>query len=90
MPEEQEKPYACCPACALPLVSTLEFYKKEWICMNCPRLLEWLEPLGIEATPEVKAKYAEHEAKYDRGRDQRRREGTHGDWSVAREMIKNA
>lgn len=78
-----DKPMAVCPYCGDPLVSTFEFKFKEWICMGCDRLLEWLSARdGGIATPEMIARYETHRAKYDSEREVRKQNGTFGIWPL--------
>lgn len=39
-----------------PLVSTFSFYKKEFICLGCGGLYEWLQPRGADETTKLLAK----------------------------------
>lgn len=47
---------AMCPACGDVLVCTFVWPGKEFVCMACGRLWEWLQPDGKEPTPELDAK----------------------------------
>ena len=58
-------PWATCPACDEPLISTLKFPKKEFICVVCRRTWSFLEPKPVEATPELEARYKVLKAKWD-------------------------
>ena len=50
--------YALCRSCDAPLISTFHWRGKEFYCLECGRLHEWLEPESAEAdTPEIKARY---------------------------------
>lgn len=45
---------AMCPNCRdEPLVSTFFFPKKEFICLKCGKLWEFLQPVSAEETPEL-------------------------------------
>jgi len=81
--ERRERPFACCPRCGEPLVSTFEFRKKEWVCVACPAVWDWLSARAGAVSPEMQARYDEHKKRYDTGREQRRNDGTLGLWTVA-------
>jgi hypothetical protein len=55
---------AMCRDCNEPLVSTFSFSHKEFICVKCGRLFEWLEPMATERTDELDARLAELEAEW--------------------------
>jgi hypothetical protein len=49
-------PTAGCPrGCDTPLVMTMAFRGKEFYCLDCGRLYEFLEPRRLDTTPEVDA-----------------------------------
>lgn len=58
-------PMATCPACGEPLIMTLRFPGKEFICVECRRLWGFVEPTPKEETPEIRARYEELKAKWD-------------------------
>ena len=70
--------WACCPDCGEPLVSTLEFRKKEFICVPEQRLWEFLEPVGKPETPELVARHDELREQYKGQRKVREEAGTLG------------
>lgn len=43
---------AICPACTAPLVSTFHWRKKEFYCLDCGRLWDWLQPFNQDETPD--------------------------------------
>lgn len=75
---ESPKKYAGCPLCGHPLVQTFEFKFKEWICMGCAKVWEYLSAKTIEGTPEVVALYDQARAQYARERKAREKAGTAG------------
>lgn len=58
-------PMACCPRDGEPLVPTMEWAGAEFVCMHCRGLYGWLAPTARDATPDLKARQAEHQATYD-------------------------
>lgn len=47
---------AMCRVCENePLLCTFHWRRKEFICLGCGRLYEWLEPKPAESTPEILA-----------------------------------
>lgn len=58
-------PMATCPACKEPLIGTIRFPKKEFICVACRRTWGFLDPYPVEATSELKARYEELKAIWD-------------------------
>lgn len=48
-----------------PLVCTFAFYKKEFICLGCGTLYEWLEPKGAPDTKELTAKAKAREEEWE-------------------------
>lgn len=78
MPDKKEPPMAMCHDCPEPLVSTFEFKYKEFLCMSCRRLYEFLSPRAAESTPELEARQKVLQAQYDAEREERRKAGTHG------------
>ncbi len=57
---------AMCRSCeSEPLVSTFDFYKKEFICLGCGGLYEWLQPRGADETPELLALMEAREAEWE-------------------------
>lgn len=60
----KEAPVATCPACGEPLVGTLKFRGKEFICVECRRLWGFVEPTPKDATPELLERLAELKAKW--------------------------
>lgn len=55
---------ACCPNCGEPLIPTIAWRKKEFICICCGRLWEFLQPVGKHG-PEIEARYDELKAEWD-------------------------
>ena len=78
-------PMAMCPACDEPLVSTLEFKYKEFICMGCGRKWEFLSPRAAVATPELEARQAELAEQYRVEREARQREKQEAEQRLTRE-----
>jgi hypothetical protein len=64
-------PMATCPKCGEPLIVTLRVPGKEFVCVECKGLWEFLEPNPVEATPELEARYQELKAKWDAELDAR-------------------
>lgn len=62
--EGKRPPVATCPACGEPLVLTLKFPEKEFICVECRGLWGFVDPVPIEETPELLARLAELKAKW--------------------------
>ena len=58
-------PMATCPVCKEPLIATIRFRGKEFICVACKRLWEFLDPLPADATPELEARYKVLKAEWD-------------------------
>lgn len=58
-------PMATCPACEEPLVGTIKFPGKEFVCVACRRTWGFIEPRPAEATPELKARYKVLKAQWD-------------------------
>lgn len=70
--EIKERPFAGCPDCGAPLVSTFEVPKKEWICVPCDKFFEWLSARPAPGTAEEnQAKYDQHAATYKAARAER-------------------
>ena len=59
-------PMATCPRCDEPLISTIKFRGKEFICVACRRLWEFLQPKAAEVTPELQTRYDELKAQWDK------------------------
>ena len=57
-------PVATCPSCGEPLVMTLKFRGKEFICVECGRTWGFVEPTPKEETPELLDRLAELNAKW--------------------------
>lgn len=58
-------PMATCPRCDEPLIATVKFRGKEFVCVACKALWEFLQPKAVEATPELHARYDELKAQWD-------------------------
>lgn len=50
--EGKPAPMATCPGCSEPLILTLRFPGKEFICVCCRKLWRFVDPTPAEATPE--------------------------------------
>jgi hypothetical protein len=64
----EKRPMAVCPVDREPLIATLAFPKKEFICICCGRLYEFMfqnGPAAADPTPELDARYAELKAEWD-------------------------
>ena len=59
-------PMATCPNCREPLIGTLRFRGKEFVCVGCGRLWGFVDPIPTESTPELEARYRELKAKWDK------------------------
>lgn len=59
-----EPKVAMCPSCEVPLVATFAFDGKEFICLRCGALYEWLEPTPADSTPELLAQMHELEEEW--------------------------
>lgn len=66
-------PIALCHACDEPLVSTMEFPGKEWICVVCRRTYEYFGAKQGESTPELMDRHNELRDQYLYERRQRER-----------------
>lgn len=55
---------AMCRECDEPLVCTFAFTAKEFVCVKCGRLYDWLEPDAADETPELLARVAEVKAEW--------------------------
>jgi hypothetical protein len=53
-----------CPSCGDPLVCTFVWPGKEFVCMGCGALWEWLQPIGAAETPDLLAKCDERLAEW--------------------------
>lgn len=60
----KEAPMATCPVDGEPLVATVEFPKKEWICVVCRRTYAFFDPTPAPPTPELNARYEELAEQY--------------------------
>lgn len=60
-----EPPIATCPSCSEPLIGTLKFRGKEFICVACRRLWGFVEPTPAESTPELLARLGELQTQWD-------------------------
>ncbi len=60
-------PYAVCPDDREPLISSFEVDYKEFLCMVCGHRYEFLQPHAAEPTPELDARHAALQAKFDAG-----------------------
>jgi hypothetical protein len=58
-------PFAGCPNCGAPLISTLDFPGAEFYCLECGRKCGFLSPHPLEATPEVEAQHSALQAEWD-------------------------
>lgn len=67
----EPRPYAGCPTCGAPLVSTLEVRFKEWVCVPCDVFFGFLEARPTPETPETTAAYEAHKATYKAAREAR-------------------
>lgn len=65
--KSKPRPYAGCPRDREPLISTIERRGAEFLCMVCGGWFGFLAPTPIEPTPEVDARYAELQARFDAG-----------------------
>ena len=65
MKEGRPAPMATCPSCGEPLIMTLKFPGKEFVCVGCRRTWGFLDPTPVESTPELDARYQELKAKWD-------------------------
>ena len=63
--EGKPSPMATCPNCGEPLIATFKFRGKEFICIECRKLWEFLEPTPVESTPDLDARYKELRAKWE-------------------------
>lgn len=48
-----------------PLISTFAFYKKEFICLRCGSLYEWMQPKAADETPELLTKMKDRETEWE-------------------------
>lgn len=53
---------AMCPNCNTPLVMTFKYRYKEFICLECRGLFEFLQPIAAEETPALLDKMAQYQA----------------------------
>lgn len=60
-----DKPYALCPRCGEPLVSTLDFPGAEFYCLECRQRYGFLSPRPGQPTPELEARYRALQAEWD-------------------------
>lgn len=58
-------PYACCPNCGAPLISTLDFPKYEFYCLECGHHCGFLSPVAGEPTPERTERHEALQAEWD-------------------------
>lgn len=58
-------PIAMCPSCNEPLIMTFQFPGKEFICVCCRKLWEFIDPTPAEATPERIARHQVLKAKWE-------------------------
>lgn len=61
-------PMATCTGCGEPLILTLHWHGAEFVCICCGRHLGFVDPVPVEATPEVKARQEELQAEWDAAR----------------------
>lgn len=52
---------AGCPDCGEPVVATFRFPGKEFICFGCGGPFDFLQPVHIDAAPELVARRADYE-----------------------------
>lgn len=55
---------ALCPKCRDVLVSTFAWCGKEFVCLSCGSLWEWLQPVAGDETPERLARIEESKAEW--------------------------
>lgn len=58
-------PMATCPECGEPLIATFRFPGKEFVCMGCKKLWEFLDPVPEEVTPELTERYGEMKKRWE-------------------------
>lgn len=58
-------PMATCPRDDTPLISTLAFTYKEFVCLECGGQFGFVEPKPAEETPELSARYEALQAEWD-------------------------
>ena len=63
--EGKASPIATCPKCKEPLIMTLKFRGKEFICVECRSLWGFVEPIPAEETPELMTRLKELRAKWE-------------------------
>lgn len=60
-------PMACCPRDDEPLIMTMERRGAEFVCMVCGTWYGFLAPKPLAPTPELMARLAELQARFDAG-----------------------
>lgn len=65
MPDDNDRPVACCPSCGAPLIATFAFRKYEFYCLECGAHVEFLRPRALPPTPELLARYDALKAEWD-------------------------
>jgi ribosomal protein S27AE len=55
---------ALCPRCGDVLVSTMAWRRKEFVCLSCGSLWEWLQPRAGDETPDHLARIEETKAEW--------------------------
>jgi rubrerythrin len=53
-----------CPTCSAPVISTFVFPKKEWICLECGWLGEFLQPRHTPPTAELEGRLTALDAEW--------------------------
>ena len=64
MPKE-ETPFALCPNCRAPLISTLDFPGAEFYCLECGHKCGFMSPVAGAPTPELNARYIKLKREWD-------------------------
>lgn len=74
---------AVCRVDGEPLVSTMAFIYKEFVCVVCGRTYGWLDPEAVDPTPELEKRGKELRGRWEmqRAEDQQSAEAAYdGDW----------
>jgi hypothetical protein len=61
---DKPAPFACCPHCGDPLISTFRFPGAEFYCVACEATFGFLAPVGKPPTPDLEARYEELQAAF--------------------------
>jgi hypothetical protein len=64
-PAERRTRLATCPVDGTPLIMTMAFRGAEFYCLECGGRFGWLQPHGVEPTPELEERYEKLKAEWD-------------------------